>query len=187
MHPLVPTKVFLVRGRGAHKEKLVSFEIALRQAGIAPYNLVRVSSIFPPHARSISKAAGLKLLKPGQILFVVLSENATDDPRALITASIGMAVPDDPAQYGYLAEHSDEGRSVRETSLHTEYLAAEMLATKLGEKLKEPPRGKVPRAFHISNGLSLKTRSVTQGARGEKGLWTTAIAAAVLITEGVKP
>ena len=98
-----------------------------------------------------------------------------------------MAVPDDPAQYGYLAEHSDEGRSARETSLHTEYLAAEMLATKLGEKLKEPPQGKVPRSFHISNGLSLKTRSVTQGARGEKGLWTTTVAAAVLVTEGVRP
>ena len=183
MPSLVPTQVFLVRGRGAHKEKLVSFEIALRQAGIAPFNLVRVSSIFPPHARYIGRAEGLKRLRPGQILFVVLSENATDDPRAVITASIGMAVPDDPAQYGYLAVHSDEGRSARETGLHTEYLAAEMLATKLGRKLKEPPRGKVPRAFHISNGLSLKTRSVTQSARGEKGLWTTAIAAAVLITE----
>ena len=183
MISLVPTKVFLVRGQGSHKEKLVSFEIALRQAGIAPFNLVRVSSIFPPRAEYIPKAAGLKLLDPGQILFVVLSENATDVPRELVTASIGMAVPDDPSRYGYLAEHSDNGKSARETGLHTEYLAAEMLATKLGEKLKEPPRGKLPKAFHVSNGLSLTTRSVTQGARGKAGLWTTAIAAAVLICE----
>lgn len=183
MGPLVPSKVFLVCGQGAHREKLVSFEIALRQAGIAPYNLVRVSSIFPPRARPVSKAAGLKLLLPGQVLFVVLSENATDVPRELVTASIGMAVPDDPSRYGYLAEHSDNGRSARETSLHTEYLAAEMLATKLGEKLKEPPRGRPPKSFRVSNGLSLTTRSVTQAARGKAGLWTTAIAAAVLITE----
>jgi arginine decarboxylase len=184
MGPLVPAKVFLVRGRGSHTEKLVSFEIALRQAGIAPFNLVRVSSIFPPHAERVSKAAGLKLLRPGQILFVVLSENATDVPGELITASIGMAVPDDPSRYGYLAEHSDNGRPAGETSLHTEYLAAEMLATKLGEKLKEPPHAKAPRSFRVSNGLSLTTRSVTQAARGKAGLWTTAIAAAVLITEG---
>jgi arginine decarboxylase len=183
MTSLVPTKVFLVRGQGSHKEKLVSFEIALRQAGIAPFNLVRVSSIFPPRAEYIPKAAGLKLLDPGQILFVVLSENATDVPGELVTASIGMAVPDDPSRYGYLAEHSDNGKSARETGLHTEYLAAEMLATKLGEKLKEPPRGKLPKAFHVSNGLSLATRSVTQGARGTTGLWTTAIAAAVLICD----
>ncbi len=181
MSALLPVKVFLVRGKGQHKEKLVSFEKALREAGIAPYNLVRVSSIYPPHCRFVTKAAGLKLLKPGQILFVVLSENATDDPHRVITASIGMAVPDDPSHYGYLAEHSDVGKSAKEISLHTEYLAAEMLATKLGEKLKEPPTGKPAASFRVSNGLSLKTRSITQSAMGETGVWTTALAAAVLI------
>ncbi len=181
MDSLVPKKVFLVRGRGSHKEKLVSFEKALRDAGIAPFNLVRVSSIFPPRARFVPRAAGLKLLRPGQILFVVLSENATDEPGRLITASIGVAVPDDPSRYGYLAEHSDEGKSARETGLHTEYLAAEMLATKLGERLKAPGRG--AKTFRVSNGLSLETRSVTQSAKGAAGLWTTAVAAAVLILE----
>ncbi len=183
MGTLVPTRVFLVCGRGRHKEKLVSFEKALREAGIAPYNLVRVSSIYPPHCRFVTKAAGLKLLRPGQILFVVLSENATDDPRQVISASIGMAVPDDPSQYGYLAEHNDTGRSAKETSRHTEYLAAEMLATKLGGKLREPGPGKPAQAFRITNGLSLKTRSLTQSARGEAGVWTTALAAAVLVCE----
>jgi arginine decarboxylase len=181
MGTLLPSKVFLVRGRGRHKEKLVSFEKALREAGIAPYNLVRVSSIYPPYCRYVAKGTGLKLLKPGQILFVVLSENATDEPGRLISASIGMAVPDDPAHYGYLAEHSDIGKSAGETGRHTEYLAAEMLATKLGEKLKEPVPGKPGASFRVSNGLSLKTRSMTQTAVGESGLWTTALAAAVLI------
>jgi arginine decarboxylase len=181
MGQLVPSKVFLVRGRGRHKEKLVSFEKALREAGISPYNLVRVSSIYPPHCRFVTKAAGLKLLEPGQILFVVLSENATDEPGRLITASIGMAVPDDPSRFGYLAEHSDVDHSEKATARHTEYLAAEMLATKLGHTLKEP--GTSGRSFHVSNGLSLKTRSMTQAARGEAGLWTTAIAAAVLIID----
>jgi arginine decarboxylase len=183
VNTLVPTKVFLTRGQGRHKEKLVSFEKALREAGIAPFNLVRVSSIFPPHARFVSKAAGLKLLKPGQIVFVVLSENAIDEPGLLITASIGVAVPNDPTHYGYLAEHSDIGRSGRETGLHTEYLAAEMLATKLGERLKEPEPGRPAKSFRVSNGLSLKTRSMTQAATGESGIWTTALAAAVLILE----
>jgi arginine decarboxylase len=183
MSALVPSKIFLTRGQGRHTEKLVSFELALREAGIAPFNLVRVSSIYPPRCRFVSKETGLKLLEPGQILFVVLSENATDEPRGLISASIGMAVPDDPSRYGYLAEHSDSGKSEKETGRHTEYLAAEMLATKLGEKLRVPDVGKPAKAFKISNGLSLRTRSVTQTARGEAGLWTTALAAAVLILE----
>jgi arginine decarboxylase len=181
MGAIVPDKVFLVRGKGQHREKLVSFEKALREARIAPYNLVKVSSIFPPGCREIGKAAGLKLLHHGQILFVVLSENTTDVPGALISASIGMAVPDDPSSYGYLAEHSDVGKSARDISLHTEYLAAEMLATKLGEKLREPAPGEFAKVFQVSNGLSLKTRSATQTAKGMAGVWTTVIAAAVLI------
>jgi arginine decarboxylase len=183
MGPLVPTRVFLTRGQGSHKEKLVSFEKALREAGIAPFNLVRVSSIFPPRARFVSRAAGLALLEPGQILFVVLSENATNEPGRLITASIGAACPEDPARYGYLAEHSDTGRSAKETGLHTEYLAAEMLATKLGARLNEAGEGRPAKSFRVSNGLSLKTRSMTQAAKGEAGMWTTAIAAAVLILD----
>ena len=180
MSIIVPSQVFLTRGCGQHKEKLVSFELALREAGIAPYNLVRVSSIFPPYCRVISKTAGLKLLKPGQILFVVLSESATDLPGRAISASIGMAVPDDPTCYGYLAEHDGGGPTEKEAGLYTEYLAAEMLATKMGKELKEP--GPRRAGFRLSNGMSLKTRSVSQTATGSEGLWTTALAAAVLIT-----
>ena len=58
MSVIVPSKVFLTRGRGQHTEKLVSFEKALREAGIAPFNLVRVSSIYPPHCRLISRRKG---------------------------------------------------------------------------------------------------------------------------------
>jgi len=44
---MVPQKIFLTKGVGKHKEKLRSFEAALRKAGIEKYNLVRVSSILP--------------------------------------------------------------------------------------------------------------------------------------------
>ncbi len=180
MSVIVPSKVFLTRGMGQHREKLVSFEKALREADIAPFNLVRVSSIFPPHCRLVAREEGIKLLKPGQILFVVLSENATDEPRRLISASIGLAIPNDPEQFGYLAEHDSYGVSEQEAGRYTEYLAAEMLATKMGEKLTDPVKGK--KAYAITNGLSLKTRSISQVAEGESGLWTTTLAVAVLIS-----
>ena len=57
MSALLPSKIFLTRGQGRHKEKLVSFELALHEAGIAPFNLVRVSSIYPPLCRFVSKDA----------------------------------------------------------------------------------------------------------------------------------
>jgi len=55
----VPKEIFLTRGVGRHKERLASFELALRKAEIAEYNLIRVSSIFPPGCHVISKRLGL--------------------------------------------------------------------------------------------------------------------------------
>jgi arginine decarboxylase len=179
MSAIVPTKVFLTRGKGQHREKLVSFEKALREAGISPFNLVRVSSIFPPRCRLISREEGVELLKPGQILFVVLSENATAESHQLISASIGLALANDPARFGYLAEHEALGQSEGEAGDHTEYLAAEMLATKMDQNLEEGEKGR--RTYRTTKGLILKTRSLSQTAVGESGLWTTALAAAVLI------
>ncbi len=43
---MVPKRIFFTKGVGKHKERLTSFELALRDAGIAAQNLVRVSSIF---------------------------------------------------------------------------------------------------------------------------------------------
>jgi arginine decarboxylase len=182
MTAILPGKVFLTRGMGRHAEKLVSFEIALRDAGISSFNLVRVSSIFPPRCRIVSREAGLKLLKPGQIVFLVMSENATDEPHRLISSSIGMAVPDDPDFYGYLAEHEAFGVTEKEAGRHTEDLAAEMLATKLGMTLSDrsTPRGGRPQR-RLSPALSLRTKSISQTAKGAVGLWTTTVAAAVLI------
>ena len=70
-----PKGVFLTKGVGRHREKLTSFELSLRSAGIAEYNLVRVKSIFPPNCKLISQQEGLKYLSPGQIVFAVMSDN----------------------------------------------------------------------------------------------------------------
>ncbi|MCK7515039.1 MAG: pyruvoyl-dependent arginine decarboxylase [Desulfobacterales bacterium] len=107
---------------------------------------------------------------PGQILFVVLSENATDEPGRL---HLGLDRRRRPRRSRRTTatwpSTRTSARRRRRPSIHTEYLAAEMLATKLGHKLKEPGR-RPPRSFRISNGLSLKTRSATQTATGEAGV-----------------
>ena len=108
---MIPKKVFFTKGVGVHREKLASFETALRQAGIEKCNLVTVSSILPPHVKLISKAHGIKLLKPGQIVFNVMARNATNEPHRLIASSIGLAKPADPNAYGYLSEHHAFGET----------------------------------------------------------------------------
>ncbi|HDQ99070.1 MAG TPA: arginine decarboxylase, pyruvoyl-dependent, partial [candidate division WOR-3 bacterium] len=129
---ILPSHVFLTKGVGRHREKLASFEAALRDAGIASYNLVRVSSIFPPHCKIISRRRGLKMLTHGQIAFVVISDNATNEPHRLLSASIGVAIPKDPSTFGYLSEYHSFGERERKAGDYAEDLAAQMLATTLG-------------------------------------------------------
>ena len=57
---MVPKKIFFTKGVGKHRERLTSFELALRDAGIAAQNLVRVSSIFPPQCKLVARSQGLK-------------------------------------------------------------------------------------------------------------------------------
>ena len=176
----VTKKIFLTQGVGKHREKLSSFEMALRSAGIAQYNLVRVSSIFPPHAKLISKKDGGKLLKPGQILYVVMSENATNEPHRLVASSVGVAIPKDRAQYGYLSEHHSFGQTDKLAGDYAEDLAASMLATVLGVDF-DPNTSYDERKdlWRLSTKI-VTTRHVTQSAIGDRdGLWTSVVAAAV--------
>src|SRR5256884_8308980 len=89
----VPTKAFLTKGVGRHKEKLTSFEMSLRDAHLANFNLVRVSSIFPPHCELMAREEGLSLLKPGQVVFGVIAESSPNEPSRLLSASPGVAMP----------------------------------------------------------------------------------------------
>jgi len=180
----VPKKIFLTKGVGKHRDRLSSFELALRQAGIAACNIVRVSSIFPPHCKLISRSEGLKLLRPGQVTFCVLSENSTREPHRLIAASIGLALPADKSMYGYLSEHHSFGETEDHAGDYAEELAAEMLATTLDVEF-DPDLNwdEKKEIYRISNKI-VRTINITQSAVGDKrGLWTTVLAAAILIGE----
>src|SRR5258708_19651099 len=85
MHELfVPKAIFFTNGVGVHKDRLSSFELALRDAGIEKANLVTVSSIFPPRCREMSRKEGEKLIMPGQIVHCVLPPQHTQQPHTLI-------------------------------------------------------------------------------------------------------
>src|SRR5258706_16298637 len=124
--------MFSPKGVGIHRRKLPSYELALRPAGIAADSVVRVPRIFPPKCRILSRAQGMKLLEPGQVTFVVMSEAATREPHRLIAATVGVAIPRDRETYGYLSEHHSFGESEDIAGDYAEELAAEMLATTLG-------------------------------------------------------
>ena len=182
MIELVPKELFFTKGVGKHREKLTSFELALRSAGIAACNLVRVSSIFPPGCKILSKAGGIRKLQPGQVTFVVMSEATTSEAHRLIAATIGVAIPRDRKLFGYLSEHHSFGENEETAGDYAEELAAEMLATTLGLDF-DPDKSwdEKKEVYRLSNRI-VRTQNVTQTAVGDKkGLWTTVIAAAVLV------
>ena len=178
----VPGKIFLTKGVGKHKEKLTSFEMALRNAKIASFNLVGVSSIYPPQCKIVTRDKGLEHTAPGQILHSVYSKNATNEPNRLIAASIGLAIPSDRNLYGYLSEHHSFGQTDEIAGEYAEDLAAEMLATILGVPFDADASWDDKRQQWKISGKIVKTRNITQSAKGDKnGIWTTVIAAAILL------
>ncbi len=179
-----PKRIFFTNGVGRHRQKLESFEAALRDAGIQHCNLVKVSSIFPPGCEIISREKGSQLLRPGNITFVVMSRNATNEPNRLVAASVGFAQPKDPAVYGYLSEHHSFGETDEKAGEKAEDMAASMLASTLGIEFNvDEGWDEKEQVFKLS-GKFVKTSNVSQSAVCDKeGNWTTVVAAAVFIMD----
>ena len=172
--------MFFTKGVGVHKEKLTSFEMALRDAGIAHFNLVTVSSIFPPNCKKVSKDEGLKELNPGEVVFCVMSRNETNEPNRLMAASVGVAIPSENGTYGYLSEHHSFGENDNKAGDYAEDLAASMLATTLGVEFDSNQSWDEREQLYKMSGKIVRSANVTQSALGNKdGLWTTVIAGAV--------
>ena len=178
----VPRKMFLTKGLGVHKEKLASFEMALRNARIAQFNLVEISSICPPGCEMVSIEEGVSEFRPGQIVHVVLSKNSTNEPNRMIAAAVGVAMPADKNMYGYLSEHHSFGEDEKTAGYYAEDLAATMLATILGVEFDPNSSYDEKKEIWRISGKIVESYSVAQMAIGDKnGLWTTVIAASVLV------
>jgi len=181
MSPFIPARAFLTKGVGRHREKLSSFEAALRDAGIARFNLVRVSSILPPGCKVITAKSGLAQLQSGEIVYCVMAENATKEPHRLASASIGLAVPGDRNRHGYLSEHHSFGQTDEEAGDYAEDLAAQMLATVIGVPFDPDVDYDARKEQYRMGGLIVRTTNATQSAVAGKDGWVTVVAAAVFL------
>ena len=181
MSNLVPTKVFLTKGIGRHRYQLKSFEEALRKAGVAQQNLVTVSSILPPKCKMVSRDNGLQSLRPGEICFCVMARSDTNEHGRLVASSIGVAVPRDRNQWGYLSEVHGHGMNQATASDMAEDLAAGMLGTTLGLEVDPNKAWSEKEQVYKSSGMIIRTTNITQVAKGQQDLWTTTVAMAVFL------
>lgn len=181
---MIPKQIFFTKGVGIHKDKLASFELALRKAGIEKCNLVYVSSIFPPNCRIIPRSRGLKFIRPGQITFCVMARNETNEPNRLISSAVGLAVPKDRKHYGYISEHHSFGETARKAGDYAEDLAATMLATTLGISFDPDEAWDSRKQVYNASNYIFKSTNICQSAEGDKtGKWTTVVAAAVMLLD----
>ncbi len=179
---LVPKKVFFVSGKGYHKLKLAAFEQALRDAGIEKYNLVHVSSILPPYCIEINKEDGLKQLRPGQIVYTVLSRSDSNEYNRLICASIGIAKPANKSHYGYLSEHHTFGVKPEKAGDTAEDIAAEMLASTLGVPFDPDANYDEKKEVFKMDGKIIETKNITAFATVRtENEWASVVAAAIFI------
>lgn len=177
----VPKKAFMTTGIGRHKNKLQSFESALREAGIERLNLVYVSSILPPHCTILKRDEGVKELKPGQIAFCVMARNATNEKGRLVGSAVGMAFPAQQENYGYISEHSAFGEDEEELGNFAEDLASTMLATTLGIDFDPETAYDERREIYLMSGKIVDSISAPVVTNGLAGLWTTTVSAVVFL------
>jgi len=181
LNNLVPKRIFFTKGLGTHKDELHSFERALRDAGIEKCNLVQVSSIFPPGCRMVSKSQGLKEVIPGSITFCVMSRCCSNEPKRLIAASVGCAIPADRSAYGYISEYHAFGQTEKQAGEYSEDLAAAMLASTLGIDFNVDESWDEKKEIFKISGKIVRTRNVTQSTIVKNSGYTTVVAAAVFV------
>ena len=178
---MVPERIFLTKGVGSHREELHSFELALRDAGIEKCNLVQVSSIMPPGCRLISRPQGLHEIKPGAITYCVMSRCCSNEPRRLLAASVGLAIPRDRQAYGYISEHHAFGQTERQAGDYAEDLAAAMLASTLGIAFNVDESWDEKKEIFRISGKIVATKNITQSSIVKSNGYTTVLAAVVFV------
>lgn len=98
-------KIQVSSGTGKAHTKLAAFDAALHEAGVANYNLIRLSSIIPPGSKiEVKKTIKEQPGKWGDRLYVVMAEMRVDTPNMEAWAGIGW-VQDKKTGKGLFVEH----------------------------------------------------------------------------------
>src|SRR5512139_2062023 len=100
-----PTQYFLVSEASDGYTPLNAFDGALLQAGIGNTNIVRMSSIVPPHCQLVSPIP----LPPGALVPTAYASITSDVPGEIISAGVAIALPEDESRNGLIMEYSAKG------------------------------------------------------------------------------
>jgi arginine decarboxylase len=124
------------------------------------------------------------MLSPGQITFVVIARQTSNEGNRRLNAGIGVAKPKNEESYGYLSELHCFGKSCHDAEEEVEDLAASMLASTLGIPFNIDAAWDEKRQIFKMSDLFVETKSNVSSAVVEKdGEFTTVVSLAVFIPE----
>lgn len=116
----IPKTYFLVSGCSEGYTRLNAFDGALLNAGVGNTNLVKVSSIIPPHSKEIQPIE----LPQGALVPTAYAYISSDIPGEVISAAVAIALPREEDQPGLIMEYSARGHR-EEIELIAENMARE--------------------------------------------------------------
>jgi arginine decarboxylase len=128
---LVPKRFFLGAGSGDSKYPLCAFDRALLAAGVGNTNLVRLSSILPPHCRRIDPVP----LPQGALVPIAYAGLTDSTPGTTIAAAVAIAFPEDENHCALIMEYSSKGR-LAEVEEQVRDMARENMLFR-GQKIRE--------------------------------------------------
>lgn len=106
-------------GAGSGRTPLSAFDAALRGAGVADFNLVRLSSVIPPGAKVQTVTGDDQLVGGhGDLLYCVYAEAHAELPLHEAWAGVAWALADDGSGAGLFVEHEGPAREQVERDLH---------------------------------------------------------------------
>lgn len=98
-----PQNYIITSGCGKSAFKLVAFDEALRDAQIADYNLVKISSILPIQCQ---RALTDTLPPSGSMLLTAFGSISSNEKGVRIASAVSVAVPENPDEVGVIMEYS---------------------------------------------------------------------------------
>lgn len=123
---------FLVSGASEGYTPLNAFDGALFNAGIGNTNLIKITSIIPPHCKEIQPIT----LPQGAIVPTAYAFISSDIPGEIISAAVAVALPQDENQSGLIMEYSAQGHR-KEIELIAKSMAHE------GMKMRQQETGEI--------------------------------------------
>ena len=122
----VPNAIVLCHGTAEGTSSLNAFDNALLAARVGHLNLVKVSSVLPPAAQTMSleRSEVRAACQAGAVVPCVLASVVSSRPGKVILSCVAVGFPSDTDSHGMIYEHAGTGPSAHAINVATEMLKA---------------------------------------------------------------